>query len=162
MQRQEAQRLALRAAAKVAFSMSLFGCSSDPTGLGAEELKSETTGEADQALHADCGTGTCGVQPRRTFTKEQYDCCRPRIAISLDDTPLPRPTRAERVCCGALVRQLDKTEVEPGGITYEDVYGDENGWLVVNRCCDLLDNPLGPACTPWGPPVPPELEEAAA
>jgi hypothetical protein len=31
------------------------------------------------------------------------------------------------------------------------------GWDTLSACCYALGNPSGPACTPWGPPVPPAV-----
>jgi hypothetical protein len=50
-------------------------------------------------------------------------------------------------CCGVLVAAVEQDSAARATI----------GWQALSACCDALEFPAGPACTPWGPPVPPAL-----
>ncbi len=53
-------------------------------------------------------------------------------------------------CCQAVVLHVDQDTQDYGNLPDDERFA----------CCNLLDTPIGPACTPWGPPVPPEMPEA--
>jgi hypothetical protein len=52
-------------------------------------------------------------------------------------------------CCKAIIAHVDNATEDYSAATY-----------VLPTCCSALAGPIGPACTPWGPPTPPEMESA--
>jgi len=52
-------------------------------------------------------------------------------------------------CCNVVVAHADQA-------TTFDLF-ETLGWDKIQRCCEAAGSPVGPACTPWGPPVPPHL-----
>jgi hypothetical protein len=150
---------ALRAAGKVAFSMAfLAGCgssnqseaqSTDDLALKGKQPKdAAATNEASTAVTNDAGPASCG---NAKFTCE--DLVKAAFPTP-GDYPGTKVTVSAQVasCCHDLLT--------------------ENRWDFENRwdCCanhgdDALNNdlttPIGTACTPWGPPVPPAMKRRA-
>ena len=54
-------------------------------------------------------------------------------------------------CCNVVVAHANE-----GGSVMEQL-----GWENIQRCCQAAGSPFGPACTPWGPPVPPAMRAFA-
>lgn len=139
---------ALRAAARVAFSMALLNaCSS--AAEGADEPKA--TGEGEEGLASseaamsspDCPDHTCASVLAAEFpkpgdyrwereprSKQVVECCQKELAKHGSQT------QYRWDCCVAF-----DPETGEGGSD-----GDGQSW----------------ACTPWGPPVPPSMERLAA
>jgi hypothetical protein len=62
-------------------------------------------------------------------------------------------------CCGVLVFAADNDHIEPIGkeataqlTSFANLGNDRR-----STCCDVLKEPSGPTCTPWGPPMPPAI-----
>jgi hypothetical protein len=51
-------------------------------------------------------------------------------------------------CCNVAIQHI-QADFQNGATVGSDVQ-----WA----CCDALGHPVGPACTPWGPPVPPSFD----
>lgn len=181
MTRLEARTLALRAAAKVAFSVSLAGCSATANDVadltrGADDAE----GEAQTALSShtrrpvrpvatpschDAGpAATCGLTTGKALDESSFACCKAHIKSEVPtwaedaDGGFSRvtPSAEEKTCCTAFVAAVEKQwsnvdpDAGPGFLAEVD-------WSYTTRCCGVLGNPRGVACTPWGPPVPPEM-----
>lgn len=131
----ETHRAALRAAAKLALSALAIGC----TTTAASEVSSSsdlTTAQTDagpsKEVTAYCAETAPDASPR--------ECC---------DTQLASATFAEDGgtdsltlgCCDVLIHSAMPWSSEQLG-----------------ACCWALGTPRGPACTPWGPPVPPAMD----
>ena len=180
MTRLEARTLALRAAAKVAFSVSIVGCSAganDVTGLTTDTPSDDTesssyASSSSSAIKRSCRDAgpapVCGLTAGKPFDAPALTCCTAHIKV---DEPLwaedadggfiaPTGTTAEHTCCQALIKAVNTRWddfSEDAGPTFAQTID----WTLIQRCCGLEGNPSGIACTPWGPPVPPEMIEFA-
>jgi hypothetical protein len=173
---------ALSAAAKVALSMSALGCASTVIERAAG---TGSTGQGGASSGATAGTTITGTASAGTTTTASsaagaggaggsstvcdappsgadasvgsavFDCC---VAFLEPDASLPGgsfdPSAANdpRVvdCCQAIVAHVDQNYSDYSKVPYQEL----------GACCTLLNNPVGPACTPWGPPVPPAMPAA--
>jgi hypothetical protein len=135
---------ALRAAAKVAFSMALLnGCASpDPN------EKTSDNGEGDEAL----STSNAAV------TTADKDCPAEGCdALLASKFPGQRPYQWKKVPQSAEVVSCCKKEIGTKGVR------SHYRW----DCCVAFDPETGDsawngaACTPWGPPVPPSMDRLA-
>lgn len=174
------RKAALRATAKVALSLTVVGCGLATDSTGEEEAysrdegpsqdygKGDDLGEtADDHDDGDCNDEeelACGLGADDASAFEE---------IALDDDQL--------LCCSELLQPLvpnweDETswdawqdhQTEPEvsgccGVAVAHVNADyqkieQVGWETLNACCGAIGNPIGPACTPWGPPVPPAID----
>jgi hypothetical protein len=181
------RRAALRATAKVALSLTVVGCGANVDSIDDEEAYSRDDGYAtgkgddvgepaddapDGAVEdanddADCSDEeelACGLGEGDPSAIEE---------IALDD--------AQLLCCAELLEPLTPSWDEEGsweawqesqadpevagccGVAVAHVNADymkieQVGWDTLNACCGAIGNPMGPACTPWGPPVPPAID----
>jgi hypothetical protein len=173
----EIQRRALRAAAKVALTMStatVFGAcggmtDAGPSASGPDAAGDSATSAADVAV-ADTATSVdtskpvpdavvdataCGVTPDAATT-DQLDCCAAKVKATFSDTepePVdagPAPDPGLVACCGELVKAYDGS-THDYGLTFAQA----------RACCYVLPGQWyehgGVACTPWGPPMPPAM-----
>ena len=84
-----------------------------------------------------------------------FSCCASYLPTQLSDAAFGfNPSSvAVRACCGTVVGHLDQGS---DSSTFEANYARVSS--VLEACCeDLSPVPEGRACTPWGPPVPPEM-----
>lgn len=143
--RSDVHSLALRAAAKVAFSVVfLGGCSSATTDGASDPEPGEGTSEAD--LKSGCHA------PVKDASAPKLSC--EQVVASAFPTEGNYPGAKQKVsasvqtCC---VELLEKS----------------HGALAAHRwdCCANLPadagQEVGIACTPWGPPVPPRMQRRA-
>ena len=142
----EIQRAALRAAAKLALSALAFGCGGvaatpdpgvTPTDTSADDLK---YGSSDVPSY--CKKHHPGA------TEQQ--CCEDEVATAKfpkDPHPSTGPdTRVDaltRACCTVLAKDADEAQ------TFS--------WPERTQCCEAIGWSAAGTCTPWGPPVPPEM-----
>ncbi len=69
---------------------------------------------------------------------------------------------AARACCGAVVYRLDAEEAEAGFDSPDrKLERAKLGFMGQDACCRSLKEPMGVTCTPWGPPVPPAMDDEA-
>jgi hypothetical protein len=153
--RRDVHLAALKAATKVAFSMTLVGCASaSPGGVASDEAASTTrppaagchSGEesgADAAADASSGAapdaggtgdGSCDAVVAAAFpTPSEYPGTKQAVSAEV------------AACCDELL----STDQGVGG------HAGEHRW----DCCANAAHPenVGMACTPWGPPVPPAM-----
>jgi hypothetical protein len=98
-----------------------------------------------------------------TVSTATFECCTSYLEADLVDGGEGllelRSAPAVKECCASVVAFVDHggyRALEEAGITAE---------RAVESCCGVLATeagpPMGPACTPWGPPVPPAMPVAA-
>jgi len=174
------RRLALRAAAKAALSVTFLGCggsvltssSPDPGVDGATpQLEASVKPEAGSAdagvILADASTPppptACGASdfeqdaevPRATF-----ECCATEVRSVLGSDAAFVPSLPDAsahdpdtlACCHAIILHLDHDPNDAFEADYEAVSGE-----LVACCSAFTPEIIGRACTPWGPSVPPEM-----
>jgi len=140
----ETHRLALRAAAKLALSALLplapfaaVACGSAGSGeattptSASNELTSASDAGTPKEVALYCAALAPDASPR--------DCCDTELATASfgDDAGTDSLTLG---CCDVLIHTQDPWASDKLG-----------------ECCYALGTPHGPACTPWGPPVPPAM-----
>ena len=172
---EEAHRRALQAAAKVALTMSaasVFGACggsmasetphSAQDDAGTDTSAAVATAEVDATPDtskpvpdAIVDATTCGPIATDAATEAQTECCAAKVRDTFSPTwtepstgtPEAHPELVE--CCDAIVRAYDG--VHDYGLTFQQA----------RACCYVLPAPWyshgGAACTPWGPPMPPEM-----
>ena len=166
--RPDVHAAALRAAAKVAFSMALIGC-----GSAASHDPSE-----DPAYGSDEGTAQTSqgeLKKRRTPKGAVCDAGKPQATCAQQTT-----VAAKEACCEALLSKQWpggddwQTSIQPGEggaelaaccqVVAEKVdrsWGNPDAGLGSwprTQCCSLLGWQGSMACTPWGPPTPPAMK----
>lgn len=129
---------ALLATARVAGAVALFGCAPTTASVLPEPTTS-TAVDSDVVDEPDEDGECAGL----------LDELVEQMSEDPSDTEVDRPTRA---CCTDLV-----DDIETNGWSQENDPGDAL-WV----CCAALDYPVGLACTPWGPPAPPDMLPALA
>lgn len=71
------------------------------------------------------------------------------------------PTDASKACCDTILARLDELRLDPGVACFDDFDDRFMGSPARWTCCHDPSTWQNPACTPWGPPVPPELSRDA-
>jgi hypothetical protein len=89
-------------------------------------------------------------------------CCEDVIATEIPPEGLIDATAlsADAVaCCKVVVPFYD--DAMSAGTTLSDAHA--LTWSQRSSCCGAFDPvPIGPTCTPWGPPLPPTMEGEVA
>ncbi len=149
----EIHRAALRAAAKLAFSVMVGGCGGatvetppDPTGTpGATPV--DTSGDD---LSVSRGSSVGSYCSKHHHGETQHACCEAEVAGATfpkdarsSDKPDMRVDALTRACCTVLAHDADKTQ------TFS--------WPERTQCCEAIGWSAAATCTPWGPPVPPAM-----
>lgn len=145
----EIHRAALRAAAKLALSAVVLGCGgaaadtqndpgASPTDTSAGDLTSRSSGDVAGYCH------------KHHAHESQHQCCVDEVATAsfpkdphFSANPDLRVDALTRACCTVLAKDADKTN---------DFSFKERG-----ECCAAIGWSAAATCTPWGPPVPPEM-----
>ena len=71
------------------------------------------------------------------------------------------PSEATKACCETILARLDELRVDPGAACFDHLDQDFMASPARRQCCNDQSTWQNPACTPWGPPVPPELSREA-
>lgn len=71
------------------------------------------------------------------------------------------PSDATQACCETILARLDELRLEPGAACFDHLDQDFMQSPARRQCCKDASTWENPACTPWGPPVPPELSHEA-
>jgi hypothetical protein len=155
---------ALRAAAKAALTFSLTACGGVTEPPDPSDKKAERTiagdaaaAQADASPRVDARAavdlGPCpGLVADAAVSNDSFGCCLTFLEDGADAGVAT--TRGGEACCGAVVSYVDHATV-PGA------YGAAEP--VLSACCSSLHPlPVGEACTPWGPPVPPAMPSEVA
>jgi hypothetical protein len=172
-------RAALRASAKVALGAAVAGCGG-MVGSTAEHAAPEASATVDAAaadaaqtqartceppspssvlpegLHADAAAG---------IGESTFACCVSMLeAVPPNDGGLAFPDAAVgnpevQACCATVIARLDydmrATSDQPDASATEQQ--DEQTATPVRWACCQVTPSEGPTCTPWGPPMPPEM-----
>lgn len=127
---------------------------------GAIALQAEEPCDAGADADAKPVDPFCKLTGQGPFTEDHLACCKPHIAFrDMWSNPPVTVTAEEKTCCQALLNQINAPwgSTVDGGLVLWDQNADPDLWEMGMRCCDVMGNPMGPACTPWGPPVPPAV-----
>lgn len=167
------RRLALRNAAKVAFGTFVVGCGGSivvgqdsDAAPDANKPKNDASSVIDAVVPEQDAALACTGKTELDasgVTDETFQCCVAEvIAATGDASPWDGPDAsvvennpAALNCCDVIIARIDN---EPDGSTVGNDYVAAGNAL--NWCCMALGDPMGPACTPWGPPTPPSMEVA--
>lgn len=183
MTKQEIHRRALLTAAKL--SLFAAGCGGvDGDGAHTQATTASTTGATGVGTPtATVAAPTSAPPPPKTPSPSTTVSAGPPADAPSKDKgcPLPvysLPTDADVSCCEAEVAAAFPAgggagaDPSPGvaaccgvAIDYYDHHGAEAAaaghvlpWNVLSACCGALHPaPIGPTCTPWGPPPPPAM-----
>lgn len=71
------------------------------------------------------------------------------------------PSDATKACCETILARLDELRLDPGAACFDHLDQDFMASPARRQCCKDQSTWQNPACTPWGPPVPPELSREA-
>ena len=159
--RSDVHSAALRAAAKVAFSVAFIGGCAAQTAEGEDPATADGTPAATSA-EAD-------LSAKKTKKKDKVS--------ALPDDCHHEDASVPKLSCEQVVAAAFPTEGNyPGkrqSVSAEvqtccaELLGDRDGGLPAHRwdcCANLPADPgqnIGIACTPWGPPVPPSMKRRA-
>jgi hypothetical protein len=177
-------RAALRASAKVALGAAFAGCggmvgstaehaapeASAPEAASADAALFDVSARAEagacdppspssvlpEGLHADAAAG---------IDESTFACCVGLLeAVPPNDGGFAFPDAAVgnpevQACCATVIARLDydmrQTITQPDASTAEQQ--DERTAAPVRWACCQVTPSEGPTCTPWGPPMPPEM-----
>jgi len=156
-------RAALRASAKVALGAAFAGCGG-MVGSTAEHAAPEASAPVE-------AYATDAAQERaRTCDPPSFDCCVASLeAVPPDDGGFEFPDAAVgnpevQACCATVIARLDSdmraTIDQPDAAAVEQQ--DEQTAAPVRWACCEATHAEGPTCTPWGPPMPPEMPREVA
>ena len=164
------RRAALRATAKVALAMTVMGCLGevrvDSAGAQAGE-GGDQPATPDPLEPGAGGTGGATATPDPEalaceapypdeaviLDSDQLGCCEdllgpllPAVGEQWDAWNEVSGELEVQGCCRVAVAHFDA-----------DPVASEVPWETLGPCCDAIGFPSGPACTPWGPAVPPAV-----
>jgi hypothetical protein len=161
--RSDVHTAALRAAAKVAFSVAfLGGCSAAPDLAEGDELTDNQDG-------VEPGTSESDLNAKKPRQPKKPKVVAPAPATTCTGTGPSTPPSCETLVNAAFPTEGDypgtKQSVSPAVQTCcAELLVKSQGMLATHRwdcCANLPANPpegTGIACTPWGPPVPPAMK----
>jgi hypothetical protein len=155
-----ARELALRAAAKVAFAGSMFGCgngqstppvtggSPPPTGSPTASSTAVATSTATSTPTSAPTSNVCAPKDLTTPTPGEVACCTDVVHAAVKGGGgIQSPNEVD--CCKALAAWNDG-QIKAG-------HGDQESMPERDACCKAMKWGGGITCTPWGPPVPPAM-----
>jgi hypothetical protein len=166
------RKMALRHAAKVAFGSFVVACGG--TVAGGEDASSDAKTSNDTGTKTDASTSLDSSldssSPADSSTSDGALACTGPVDIDASSI-----TPEVFQCCLGVVEQLTGdagfSAIDAGEITGDpavdncckviiaDVDSNTGDYSAASptlySCCNALGNPIGPACTPWGPPMPP-------
>lgn len=159
------RKMALRNAAKVALGSLVMGCGGTITDGGdaatdassnKDTAQQKETSVLDVVVQSDAPlacTGPVDVDagdPGSTV----FACCLPVVEALTGDAGFVVVDAGEVTgdpsvdnCCKAIIAHVDNDTQDYSAASQ-----------VLSTCCNALGYPVGPACTPWGPPTPPEMD----
>ncbi len=150
------RRTALRGAAKVAFGSLMVGCGgmidttdNVPTPPLSDAATKPSIGTPAGALAC---TGPVDVDASGVDETTFQCCLGVERALMGDASPwsvdagVVTSDPSGENCCNAIIAHIDQ-------VTYDY----SAGGTALQLCCSAVHHPMGPACTPWGPPTPPAM-----
>lgn len=155
-------RAALRASAKVALGAAFAGCGG-MVGSTAQHAAPEAS--APEAVSADATpVDVTSVDAARdegqTCDPPSFECCVSLLeAVPPNDGGFAFPDAAVgnpevQACCATVIARLDDDYHDASAAT---AMQDEQTAAPVRWACCQVTPTEGPTCTPWGPPMPPEM-----
>lgn len=169
--RLDTHRAALRAAAKVAFSVALLGCGGATSLTADEGAEPEvTSGDGYDTTQADlrskkrpprvkCDAGNASCSSIASVSQKEA-CCEAVLKSTFpkgDDwqTRVADADGDVKACCQTIAEKVDR-QIQGG-------WDEDAGAYTWPRtqCCSLLGWQGSLACTPWGPPTPPAMRAVA-
>ncbi len=164
------RRKALRHAAKVAFGTLVIGCGGTEDTIAPDaqvdgakkdaQLQQDVfqqDAQDEPIVLTDGGlacTGPVGLDAGASITEQTFQCCLGVVEQIISDASFVVVDAGEVTgdpsianCCTAVIAHVDAVTTDYGAAS-----------AVLPSCCNALGYPLGPACTPWGPPTPPSME----
>jgi hypothetical protein len=112
-------------------------------------------GGAVAAGAPSAGQATAGGAQGSLHPCEQAQACLNDLqALRTDFWPELPTTVRTTACCQLIIDHIVPWGSPPQCGDEALNVGEELRW----PCCEVLQSPQGTACTPWGPPVPPELD----
>ena len=141
---------ALSATARIACCVSLFSVACGPVKKESETSSNSDTNPASEPTEpSDTIEPSDTTEPDSAMTLEE---CEAEVETVFSQT-MPEPTDVTAECCQMIAEHLDDQT---------DTAGNWNGnasmtWPYREVCCELLEWQGSMTCTPWGPPMPPEM-----
>ena len=142
---------ALNATARIACCVSLMSVACGPV------KKDSNTNSSSEPTDTTVATDTTDTND--TDSSMSLEECEAEVETVFSQS-MPEPTDVTAECCQMIAENLDEQT---------DTAGNWNGnasmtWPYREVCCELLEWQGSMTCTPWGPPMPPEMpiEQAAA
>ena len=170
------RKLALRNAAKVALGSLFFGCGGALTVDGPLDAAAPLPDAPSDAPLADAAvpdaTALACTGPTQVdasdVAEDAFQCCIATVQADVGDASLWSSDGADASavtddpsasnCCRVIVARLDH---EPdGGDWSADFSSAEGSPSLLPWYCAANGYPSDAACTPWGPPTPPDMEVA--
>lgn len=179
------RRKALRHAAKVAFGSLVMGCggtisagddTTTPDARANDAKQGLDVGVVADAAVADAVVADAVVPPSdaslmctgptdvdaATVDHQTFECCIALVENDVGDASpwgsdagLTDPNAID--CCQAIISYVDHPGDDAG--SWPTNYNEASPTFA--WCCAPLGEPQGPACTPWGPPMPIPMQEVA-
>jgi hypothetical protein len=150
---------ALRAAAKVTLSASLFACGGATAQGDAGTGMSHPEGDDDARVATDdapsgareSGSAALSCTVTDPVSQDTFSCCTGLLGGELGDggfafSDAVAASASTHECCSAVISYVNAND-----------QAFEEGYRVARPCCDVVPDSGGAACTPWGPPVPPAM-----
>jgi hypothetical protein len=118
-------------------------------GGSAGDGMTETAGAGGEQASAGAPADVCG-------TAAAHACL-----TQLEQVRPEPPSAADKACCDTVIATLEELwQATPRDACFEDVDARFQG-AVRTECCADQSTWVHRACTPWGPPVPPEVSREA-
>ena len=95
---------------------------------------------------------TVSVDTAETDTSMTLEECEAEVETVFSQT-MPEPTDVTAECCQMIAEALDDQTDTAGNWNGND----SMNWPYRDVCCELLEWQGSMTCTPWGPPMPPEM-----
>jgi hypothetical protein len=164
------RRRALRHAAKVAFGSLVIGCggtqqvngsdaeadvTSKDVQIDTQDAATADDGPTDAMMMGDGALACTGPvsDDAGDVTEDTFQCCLGVIEGVTGDSGFPVVDASTVTgdpsvdnCCNAVIARVDTNTTDYSAAV-----------AVLPSCCNALGYPTGPACTPWGPPMPPDM-----
>jgi hypothetical protein len=153
-------RAAVSAAIRVTVSTTLIGCGDGESATETPSAGMPASGGFDMggaaAIAGAGGEDASAGAPTDVCAAAAHAC----VSL-LEQTPQEPLTEADEACCDTVIATLEELRRDtPREACYDGLYARFHG-PVRTQCCADQSTWVYLACTPWGPPVPPEFSREA-
>lgn len=152
--RPDIRKAALRAAAKLAFSVTVVGCAAHEPSADPTTTETDTANQEVRSRHPVSHPGLCGTTDGGVPDTYAKQCCEGVVHASFTKKGTYKASGPAlpdtKTCCSALAAFHDH---DPATMW---------SWPERSECCGVLEWSGAATCTPWGPPVPPAMRRRAA